>query len=258
LKHELNRQLKHEFEDRCNVMMIVVGWQVYKVEIDGSSMYFELQFHTPESIATKEETCHVSYEAFRTVRKRKPFLLRHFECKNDRFTKTGSGQTSRDKTHKRENRWLRSMFVFCRLTTKRRRRRAGKRWCPYGTSSPCRKVQIAAVPSLSWQMIVLFVSSENSKAAQFLIETPRATTNQSLSGQLMTSFVAFKSSKLTRVCDFIGRRAGVLQIPKLYQVRKRIYFIPKMIIFTKTGSGRTQGKHSKSDAFSFRTNSSLT
>jgi hypothetical protein len=75
-------------------------------------------------------------------------------------------------------------------------------------------------------MIVLFVSSENSKAAQFLIETPRATTNQSLSGQLMTSFVAFKSSKLTRVCDFIGRRAGVLQIPKLYQVRKRISFAP--------------------------------
>ena len=62
-------------------MMIVVGWQVYKVEIDGSSMYFELQFHTPESIATKEETCHVSYEAFRTVRKRKPFLLRHLNVK---------------------------------------------------------------------------------------------------------------------------------------------------------------------------------
>ena len=30
-------------------------------------MYFELQFHTPESISTKEETCHVSYEAFRTA-----------------------------------------------------------------------------------------------------------------------------------------------------------------------------------------------
>ena len=25
-------------------------------------LYFELQFHTPASITTKEETCHVSYE----------------------------------------------------------------------------------------------------------------------------------------------------------------------------------------------------
>ena len=33
----------------------------------GDTLYFELQFHTPESIATKEETCHVSYENFRTA-----------------------------------------------------------------------------------------------------------------------------------------------------------------------------------------------
>lgn len=40
---------------------------VYKILVDGETLYFELQFHTPESIATKEESCHVSYEAFRTA-----------------------------------------------------------------------------------------------------------------------------------------------------------------------------------------------
>ncbi len=40
---------------------------VYKIIVDGETLYFELQFHTPESIATKEESCHVSYEAFRTA-----------------------------------------------------------------------------------------------------------------------------------------------------------------------------------------------
>lgn len=30
-------------------------------------LHFELQFHTPESIETKEQSCHVSYEQFRSA-----------------------------------------------------------------------------------------------------------------------------------------------------------------------------------------------
>ena len=33
----------------------------------GCGLYFEVQFHTPESIAVKEHECHVSYEKFRTA-----------------------------------------------------------------------------------------------------------------------------------------------------------------------------------------------
>lgn len=41
---------------------------VYSLQRGGADpLYFELQFHTPESIKTKEETCHVSYENFRTA-----------------------------------------------------------------------------------------------------------------------------------------------------------------------------------------------
>jgi hypothetical protein len=41
---------------------------VYSIQRgDEDPLYFELQFHTPESVKTKQETCHVSYEQFRTA-----------------------------------------------------------------------------------------------------------------------------------------------------------------------------------------------
>ena len=44
------------------------GYQgINSVFISEGGLPFELQFHTPESIAVKEEECHVSYEKFRTA-----------------------------------------------------------------------------------------------------------------------------------------------------------------------------------------------